>query len=104
MVCKGEGVGAMMDFLQRLFGRLEGPSSRDTAKNRLRLVLVQDRATLSPGLMEQLKTDLIEVITRYLDIDESNMRVEFDNSDASVAIVASIPVREVKRSSGAGAS
>ena len=53
--------------------------------------------------MEQLKTDLIEVITRYLDIDESNMRVEFDNSDASVAIVASIPVREVKRSSKAGA-
>ncbi|OPZ64848.1 MAG: Cell division topological specificity factor [Firmicutes bacterium ADurb.Bin506] len=97
----------MMDFLQRLFGRMES-SSRDTAKSRLRLVLMQDRATLSPGLMESLKEDLIAVITKYIEVDESNMRVEFNDSDGSVAIVASIPVKEVKRTSAtarrAGAS
>lgn len=89
----------MMDFLQRLFGRIESGSSRDTAKSRLRLVLVQDRATLSPGLMESLKEDLIAVITKYIEVDEANMRVEFNDSDGSVAIVASIPVKEVKRTS-----
>ena len=91
----------MMDFLQRLFGRLEGSSSRTTAKTRLRLVLVQDRATLSPGLMENLKEDLIAVITKYIEIDETNMKVEFSDTDGSVAIVASIPVKEVKRTAGA---
>ena len=80
----------MMDFLQRLFGRMES-SSRDTAKSRLRLVLMQDRATLSPGLMESLKEDLIAVITKYIEVDESKLRVEFNDSDGSVAIVASIP-------------
>ncbi len=98
----------MMDFLQRLFGRLESGTSRDAAKTRLRLVLVQDRSTLSPGLMENLKEDLIAVITKYIEVDESNMRVEFNNNDGSVAIVASIPVKEVKRTAAtqerAGAS
>ncbi len=94
-----KGVGAMMDFLARLFGRVETETSRECAKNRLRLVLVQDRATLSPRVMEQLKSELIEVISKYLDIDEEDMRVELDTSDSSVALVASIPVKEVKRES-----
>ncbi len=90
----------MMEFLARLFGRVETETSRECAKNRLRLVLVQDRATLSPPqVMEQLKSELIEVISRYLDIDEGDMRVELDTSDSSVALVASIPVKEVKRES-----
>ncbi|MCR4426564.1 MAG: cell division topological specificity factor MinE [Firmicutes bacterium] len=87
----------MLEFLARLFGRMETGTSRESARNRLRLVLVHDRAAISPGLMEQLRSDLIEVIGRYMEIDEGNMRVEFDRSDSSVAIVASIPVREVKR-------
>ncbi|MEA4883088.1 MAG: cell division topological specificity factor MinE [Clostridia bacterium] len=87
----------MMDFLARLFGRLEGETSRDAAKNRLRLVLMQDRSTFSPAVMEQLKSDLIQVIGRYMEIDDSNMRVEFDKCDGSMAIVASIPVRELPR-------
>jgi cell division topological specificity factor len=94
-----KGVDAMMEFLARLFGRVETETSRECAKNRLRLVLVQDRATLSPQVMEQLKSELIEVISRYLDIDEGDMRVELDTSDSSVALVASIPVKEVKRES-----
>lgn len=96
-----KGLGDMMDFLQRLFGRMEAGTSRDAAKTRLRLVLVQDRATLSPGLMEQLKEDLIAVITKYVEVDQSNMRVDFDKTDGSVAIVASIPVKEVKRGEAA---
>ena len=52
----------MLDFLNRIFGKDTNSSSKDVAKERLRLVLVHDRANVSPELLNDLKTDLIEVI------------------------------------------
>ncbi|HPT83779.1 MAG TPA: cell division topological specificity factor MinE [Limnochordia bacterium] len=86
----------MLEFLSRLFGGFEG--SKNRAKERLRLVLVHDRASLSPGLVEALKEELIQVITKYLDIDEEGLEVSFDKGDDSVALIANIPVKSVKRS------
>jgi cell division topological specificity factor len=61
----------MFEFLSKLFGGFEG--SKNRAKERLRLVLVHDRASLSPGLVEALKEDSIQVITKYLEIDEEGL-------------------------------
>lgn len=85
----------MLDLFQRLFGR-EGPS-KEVAKERLRMVLVHDRASVSPQVWEALKIDLIRVISHYMDIDEAGMEVELQNHRDSVALVASIPVRSVRR-------
>ncbi len=85
----------MLELLQRLFGR-ESPS-KDVARERLRMVLVHDRATVSPQVWEALKVDLIKVLSRYLDIDEESMDVQLQTENESVALVASIPVRSVKR-------
>ena len=85
----------MFEFLRRLFGGSDG--SKNRAKERLRLVLVHDRASLSPGLLEALKEDLIQVITKYLEIDEEGLEVNLDKSDDSVALIANIPVKNVKR-------
>lgn len=84
----------MLGYISRLFGRQE--SSR-TAKERLRLVLVHDRASVSPELLESLKEELIEVISKYMEIDVAEMEVALDRDDDSVALVANIPVRQVKR-------
>jgi cell division topological specificity factor len=88
-------MSSLLDFLNRLFGRVD-QSSSNIAKKRLRLVLVQDRSNMSPEVLEELKEELIEVLTRYLEIDEVGMSVELDRSDDSVALVASIPVKSVK--------
>ncbi|MGB3992854.1 MAG: cell division topological specificity factor MinE, partial [Limnochordia bacterium] len=88
----------MFEFLSKLFGGFEG--SKNRAKERLRLVLVHDRASLSPGLVEALKEELIEVITKYMEIDEEGLEVNFDKSDDSVALIANIPVKSVKRGMG----
>lgn len=91
----------MFDFLSRLFGRdpaEAGKASKEAAKERLRLVLVHDRAACSPELLATLKVELIAAISKYLDIDEANLVVNFDRSGDSVALVASIPVRRVNRS------
>lgn len=85
----------MFDFIGRMFGSSD--NSKDKAKERLRLVLVHDRASLSPGLIEALKEELIQVITKYMEIDEDGLEVNLDESDDAVALTASIPVKNVKR-------
>lgn len=86
----------MLDFIIKLFGREEA-NSKDIAKERLRLVLVHDRASISPQLMETLKEELIAVINKYMEIDEDTLNVTLDKSDDSVALIANIPVRKMKR-------
>ncbi|MDN5363520.1 MAG: cell division topological specificity factor [Eubacteriales bacterium] len=86
----------MLDFLLKIFGR-DTESSKNVAKERLRLVLVHDRTSVSPQILEALKEDLIKVISDYMEIDEDALEVTFDRSEKSVALVASIPIKKVKR-------
>ncbi|MDN5347274.1 MAG: cell division topological specificity factor [Clostridia bacterium] len=86
----------MLEFLQRFFAR-ETTTSKMIAKERLRLVLIQDRADLTPGLLQALKEDLIKVISEYLEIDTGGLEVAFNRERDSVALVANIPVLKVKR-------
>jgi cell division topological specificity factor len=87
----------MLDFINKLFGRDADANSKDVAKERLRLVLVHDRASISPHLLETLKEELIAVINKYMEIDEDTFNVKLDRSDDSVALIANIPVRRMKR-------
>lgn len=84
----------MIDLLGRLFGR---ESSKDVAKERLRLVLVHDRSQMSPQLLENLKTDLLRVIGEYMEIDPDGFLVDLQTNENQVALVANIPVRRMKR-------
>ena len=86
----------MLDFLLRVFGK-DNNSSKNVAKERLRLVLVHDRADMSPQLIEDLKEDLIKVISNYMEIDENALEVNLDSSNNTVALVANIPVLKMKR-------
>lgn len=86
----------MIDILNRIFGR-ESTSSKDIARERLRLVLVHDRASMSPEFINALKEDLIKVIREYLEIDEESLLVDLENDDKSIALVANIPVKGFKR-------
>lgn len=83
-----------MEFLSRLFGR---ESSKDVAKERLRLVLVHDRASVSPQILDSIRGEILQVISRYLEIDEEQVEVGLTRTDRMVALTASIPVRRVKR-------
>ena len=85
----------LLDFLNRIFGR-DSSNSKDVAKERLRLVLVHDRASVSPELLHVLKADLIKVISKYMEIDEVASEVSLDKSESQVALVANIPVKKVK--------
>lgn len=85
----------VLEFLTRLFGATE--SSGKVAKQRLQLVLVQDRANLAPQMLVLLKEDLIEVISKYMEIDQDGLEVTLDRSEEQVALVANIPIKRVRR-------
>jgi cell division topological specificity factor len=71
--------------------------TKDIAKERLRLVLVQDRGNSIPEeMLLKLRSELIDVISRYMVIDESQLDVGFNKSEGEIALVASIPVVRIK--------
>ncbi len=85
----------MLELISRLLGRDTG--SAQVARERLRLVLVHDRASVSPQFLESLKEDLIRVISSYMEIDEGGMDVSLSSENTSVALVANIPIKRMKR-------
>ena len=80
-----------MGFLNRLFGSRQ-PTSRQVAKERLQLVLVQDRINISPAMLETMKDELIKVISRYVEIDSGGVEVTFTQGKRQSRLVADIPV------------
>ncbi len=72
------------------FGRKKSAGS---AKERLQLVLIHDRTDLSPAELEALKDDLIEAISRHLDIDEKAVSINVAHDGRAQRLVADIPLR-----------
>jgi cell division topological specificity factor len=66
--------------------------SAKSAKERLQLVLVHDRAGVSPGKLEVLKDDLIDVISRHLEIDTDNVEITLTRDRDQQRLVADIPL------------
>ena len=89
----------MLD-LSKLFGKPK--NSKDLAKERLKLVLIHDRANVSPQLLEMMKGEIIQVITHYMEIDESALDIQLtrtkseDGEGVVPALVANIPIKSVR--------
>jgi cell division topological specificity factor len=85
----------------KLFNRKE-EKSKNVAKERLKLVLVHDRADLSPKFLDMIKGDIIRVISQYADIDEEGLDIKLTRMKRDVdsttisALVANIPIVRVK--------
>ena len=90
----------MIEFLKRLFQR-EGSSA--TAKDRLRLVLMTDHLELAPEMIEAMKRDFVDVISRYVQVDRDKIDVTFDRQDRTLAMLANIPILSVNRPNRNGA-
>ncbi len=92
---------SITSMLGRFFGRDDESSlSKSVAKERLRLVLVHDRLDMSESMMEALRADLIATIGKYMEIDQESLEVSLSRDDEGVALVANIPVKNVKRQVG----
>jgi cell division topological specificity factor len=90
----------MIEFLKRFFRQ---QSSSATAKERLRLVLMTDHLELAPEMIETMKLDLVDLISRYVEVDRERIDVTFERQDRTLAMLANIPILSVNRPKGNGA-
>lgn len=86
-----------MDFLS-FFSSKNSP--KDTAKDRLKLILIHDRADLSPELLENIKEELLNVIAKYVEINQNDVEISLttvsETQGDSPALIANIPIKRIK--------
>lgn len=86
-----------------LFDIFKKKNSGDIAKDRLKLLLISDRANCSPEVMEMIKNDIIQVISKYMEIDAEGLDIqitqtESEGTNGSVpALYANIPIKDMKQ-------
>ncbi|MBO5371795.1 MAG: cell division topological specificity factor MinE [Lachnospiraceae bacterium] len=89
---------SLIDFFRK-------KNSGDVAKDRLKFVLVSDRANCSPEIMEKIKNDIINVISKYMEIDASGLDIQLTQTDSESdngkvpVLYANIPIKELHHSS-----
>ena len=80
-----------MSFLNRLLGYKQS-NSKETAKNRLQVILVHDRVDLSPGKIEALKSELADVISKYVAVDFERIDITLTDSNRESHLIANVPI------------
>lgn len=71
-------------------------ASKSVATNRLKLVLMQDRTNLTPKILEQMRSELIDLLSRYVELDKELLELNFEQEGDQVALMLSIPVIRAK--------
>jgi cell division topological specificity factor len=77
--------------LERLFGRGTATSAQ-AAKERLQLVLIHDRTDISPAVLEQLKDEIIAVISKHVDIVRDGVEINLSQNQRENKLIANIPL------------
>ena len=82
----------MLGMITNLFKK---ENSKEDAKNRLKLVLIQDRAMLPSGVLENIKDDILKVLSKYVEIEKSKLNIDicpYEADPRKIALVANIPI------------
>lgn len=86
-----------MDLLKFFSGNKQ--PSKEVAKDRLKLILIHDRSSFSPELLDMIKGEILNVISRYVEIDSSEVEIALTRTDEeegnSPALVANIPIKKM---------
>ena len=71
-------------------------NAKDVACNRLRVVLMQDRTNLTPELLQRMRKELVELLSKYVEMDKDALELNFDQEGDQMALMLSIPVIRAK--------
>jgi len=89
-----------MNWLKELFSSRS--SSKDVAKDRLRMVLMHDRVNCSPDLLEMIKNDILAVLAKYVDIGDMDLDMQIsqeisDTNEPMSVLSANIPIKNMRK-------
>lgn len=87
-----------MDFL-RVFSNKTTP--KEVAKDRLKLILIHDRGDLAPETLDKIREEILEVISKYIEIDVKDVEISLNKTDdiegeGSPALIANIPIKNIR--------
>ncbi len=71
-------------------------NAKEVACNRLRVVLMQDRTNLTPELLQRMRRELVELLSKYVEMDKEALELNFDQDGDQMALMLSIPVIRAK--------
>lgn len=87
-----------MNFLKVISNKV---TPKEVAKDRLRLILIHDRGSLAPEMLEKIREEILEVISKYIEIDSEDVDISFNRAEdeegnSGPALVANIPIKNLK--------
>jgi cell division topological specificity factor len=85
----------LFTIINNLLGR-QNEQSKTAAKDRLRLVLMHDRSDIPATMMEAIRTEMVQVLSKYVEIDQEALEVMLEKEAGSIGLVLNIPIRRVK--------
>ena len=87
----------MKNFTDQITGKRQSAS---TARDRLKLVLIHDRANLPPGVMEDLRDEIINVISRHIEVDRDAVQLQIAQDGRKQRLIADIPLQSSRTRRG----
>ncbi len=85
----------LLEMVEQLVARPQA-SIRNQARQRLQLILAHDRADLTPAMMEAMRQEILEVVSRYVELDTAGLQFDLAAVRGNTALIANLPIRRVK--------
>ena len=87
-----------MGFFKNLGNK---PTPKEVAKDRLKLILIHDRGEIAPDIIDKIREEILEVISKYIDISVDDVEISVNKSDDvqgenTSALIANIPIKNVR--------
>ncbi|OOM11889.1 cell division topological specificity factor MinE [Clostridium saccharobutylicum] len=87
-----------MGFFKNLNSK---PTPKQVAKDRLKLILIHDRGEIAPQIIEKIREEILDVISKYIDIQMDDVEISVNRSDDdegenSSALIANIPIKNIR--------
>lgn len=86
----------LSELLERLMAWKPRPDTRENAKRRLQVVIAHDRVGINPAVLELMRQEILEVVAKYVDIEQEGIEFALENNQRLTALIANLPIRNIK--------